>query len=68
MLVIAVRVVRHDDAQPVSNSDTGRDNQEAARELLAIGVADGIDGLPGDQHGHDGRFARPGRELEGKAQ
>ena len=33
-------------------------------KLLAPRAADGVDGLPGDQHRHDGGFAGAGGELE----
>ena len=46
----------------------GRDDQEAARELLAVRVAHRVDRLPGDQHRHDGRLAGAGRELQREAE
>lgn len=36
-------------------------------EFPARGVADGVDGLPGDQHGHDGRLARAGGQFQRQA-
>ena len=44
----------------------GRDDQEAAGELLAGGAAHGVDRLPGDQHRHDGGLAGAGGELQGQ--
>ena len=35
--------------------------------LLAAGAADGVDRLPGDQHGHDGGLAGAGGELQREA-
>ena len=67
-LVVAVRVIGHQHAQPVANGDAGGDDQEAAREGLAVRMADGIDRLPGDQHRHDGRLAGAGGELQRKPQ
>jgi hypothetical protein len=43
-------------------------DEKAARELLAGRVAHGIDGLPGDQHGHDGGLASTRGQLEGHAE
>jgi hypothetical protein len=40
---------------------------EAGGEELGSGVADSVDGLPGDEHGHDGGFARAGGEFQGDA-
>ena len=66
--VVAVGVVRLENAQAVLDGQPGRDDQKAARELLAAGPAHGVDGLPGDQHGHDGGLAGAGGELQGQAQ
>ena len=64
-LVVSVRVVRLEDAQPVPDGDSGRDHEKAARESVAVGAADGVDGLPRYEHRHDGRLARAGGEFEG---
>lgn len=39
-------------------------HQEAARKGGGAGPPHGIDGLPDNQHRHDGRFARAGRKFE----
>ena len=62
--VVAVRVVRLEHAQAVLDREPGRDDEEAAREALALRPAHGVDRLPGDQHRHDGRLARAGGELQ----
>ena len=62
--VVAVGIVRLQHAQAVLDREAGRDDQKAAREVLAAGPAHGVDRLPGDQHGHDGRLARAGGELQ----
>ena len=63
-LVVAVRVVRLEHPQAVADSETRGDHQEPACEPLAAGTANRIDGLPRDEHGHDGGLASAGRELE----
>ena len=64
--VVGVRVVGLQDAEPVPDRNPGRDDEEAAGELLAVGAAKGVDRLPGDDHRHDGGLARAGRELQGE--
>ena len=66
--VVAVGVVRLEDAQAVLDREPGRDDEEAAREALALRAADGVDRLPGDEHRHDGRLAGAGGELQREAQ
>jgi len=63
-LVVAVRVVGLEHAQAVANGQAGSHDQESACELLAIGPAHRIDGLPGDQHCHYGGFACTRGKLE----
>ena len=62
--VVGVRVVGLENAQPVPDGDSGRDHEKAAREAGAGGTADGVDGLPRDEHRHDCGFARAGGEFE----
>ena len=61
--VIAVGVVGFQNAQPVLDGDAGGDDQEASAEPASVGMADGVDGVPGDEHGHDGGFAAAGRHF-----
>ena len=63
-LVVAVRVIGLQYSQPVADGDARRHDQEPARKVLAVGPANGVDGLPGDQHRHHGGLARAGGELE----
>ena len=63
-LVVAVRVVRLEHPQAIADGETRGDHQESAREPPAAGTAHRIDGLPRDEHGHDGGLAGAGRELE----
>ena len=44
----------------------GGDDEEPPAEPPAAGAADRVDGLPGDDHRHDGGLAGPGRELQGQ--
>jgi hypothetical protein len=53
-----------EDLQAVFDGEAGRDDEEASGEALALGMADGVDGLPGDDHGHDGGFPGAGGEFE----
>ena len=46
------------------DGQAGRDDEEAAGEVLAAGPANGVERLPGDQHRHDGRLAGAGGELQ----
>jgi len=66
-LVVVIRVVRQQDAQAVANRDSRRDDQEAASEARAAGVAHGVDGLPGDQHRHYRGLASSGGEFQRQA-
>ena len=64
LAVIAVRIVRQQHAQPILDRDAGRDDQEAAGEVVAARMAHRIDRLPGDQHRHDRGLAGAGRQLQ----
>ncbi len=66
--VVAVRVAGVEDAKTVLDRDPRGDDEEAAGEALALRPPDGVDGLPGDEHGHDRRLARPRGQLERQAQ
>ncbi len=65
--VVAVGVVRLKDAQAILDRDARGDHEKAAGEALALRPADGVDGLPGDEHGHDGGLPGTGSELEREA-
>ena len=64
--VVTVRVVGLEHSQPVLDGEAGRDHQEAAGEPAALGPTDRVDGLPSDQHGHDGGLAGARGQLEGE--
>ena len=66
-LVVAVRVVRLEHPQAVADGETRGDHQESAGEPPTAGTAHRIDGLPRDEHGHDGGLAGTGRELQRQA-
>ena len=66
--VVAVGIIRLQNAQPVANRQARRDHQKAASEMCTARSADGIDSLPGDDHRHDGRLARAGRQFQSEAQ
>jgi hypothetical protein len=61
--VVAVGIVRLEDAQAVFDREARRNDEEAAGEMLAAWAADSIDGLPRDEHGHDGGLSRAGGQL-----
>ncbi len=65
--IVGVRVIGLKHTQTVANGQAGRDNQEAACEFFAGGATYGIDGLPGDEHGHDGCLAGARGQLQGQA-
>ena len=65
--VVAVGVVRLENAQPVLDGQAGRDDEKAAREVLAAGAAHGVDRLPRDEHRHDGGLAGAGGQLQREA-
>jgi hypothetical protein len=68
VLVVAVGVVRLQDAQAVLDRQAGRADQEAAGEVPAARPAHRIDRLPGDEHGHDRGLAGAGGQFQGEAQ
>ena len=63
-LVVAVRVVGLQHAQPVADGQTRGGHEEAARESAPARMAHRVDGLPRDQHRHHGGLAGAGGELE----
>ena len=64
--VVAVGVVGLKHAQPVFDRDARSHDQETPRETPAVRVADRVDRLPRDDHGHDGRLAGAGGQLQGQ--
>ena len=66
-LVIAVGVIREQDAESVPDGDAGCDDQEPAGVFLAAWAACCVDRLPGDEHRHDGGLARARGKLQCKS-
>ena len=64
MFVVVVGIAGLEDAESIADGETWGDDQEAAGEEFAVGVSDCVDGLPGDQHGHDGGFAGAGGKFQ----
>ena len=56
-LIIAIGIIRLQDAKPVANGYAGGDNKEASSEFFALWSSCCIYHLPGNNHGHDGGFA-----------
>ena len=67
-LVVAVRIVGLEHAQPVADGDAGRDHEKTAGEFLAVRSSHRIDGLPGDEHGHDRGLAGTSGQFQGQAE
>ena len=61
---VTLGVVRMQHAQAIADGDARRDDEEARREAFGRACARGVDGLPGDEHGHHGGFAGTGGEFE----
>ncbi|EKD39610.1 MAG: hypothetical protein ACD_75C00347G0002 [uncultured bacterium] len=61
--VIAVRVVRQENAQAVTDSQSWGYNQKTTGEFFAGGVTGSIDGLPGNKHGHNRGFSCTGCQF-----
>ena len=68
VFVVIVRVAGQDDPEAVADGDARGADEETAGEGLAAGAADGVEGLPGDEHGDDGGLAGAGGELQGDAE
>ena len=66
--VVALGVVGQQHAQPVFDGQAGGHQQKAARVFFAVGATHRVDGLPSNQHGHDGGLARTRGQLERQAQ
>lgn len=64
--VIAVGIVGLEHAQPVLDGESGSDNEESPREGFAVRAANGVDGLPGDNHRHHGCLACAGCQFQGE--
>ena len=62
--VVAVGVVRLEHPETILDRDAGRHDEETASEVLALGRRTALIGLPGDEHCHDRRLARPCGQLE----
>ena len=52
-VVVAVGIVGKQHTQAVSDGDARSDHQKALSEPSALGMANGVDSLPGDEHCHD---------------
>ncbi|OQB36384.1 MAG: hypothetical protein BWY09_01946 [Candidatus Hydrogenedentes bacterium ADurb.Bin179] len=55
--IVTVRVMGLKYPQAVFNGNAGGDYYKSACKPAAIGAADGIDSLPGNEHGHYGGFS-----------
>ena len=61
--VVTVRIVRLEHAEPILDSQSGGDDQKAPGKVFAGGMADRVDRLPSDQHGHHSGLAGPRGQL-----
>ena len=64
LLVVVVRGVRLEDAQPITDGDAGRDDQECVAEALVLRIVELVQRLPGDDHAHHHRLASACGHLE----
>ena len=61
--VVVLGVVGPEHPQPVADGDARSDDEERVGEPAILRVGDLVQGVPGDEHGHDDRLARAGRHL-----
>ena len=66
--VVVRRLRGEQHAQPVADGDARRDDEEGVGEAGVLGVAPLVERLPGDDHRHDDRLARPRRHLARQAE
>ena len=52
LAVVVARVVRQQYAQPVTDSDAGRDDQKGVGKAGILRVGALVESVPGDEHGH----------------
>ena len=57
-----------EDAKAIPHRQTRGDDQEGVGEAGRVARAGGVEGLPGNQHTHDGGLASTGRQLERDSQ
>ncbi len=68
VFIVAIRIIWLQDAQPIANRQTRRNHQKATSKVRTPRPPDGVDSLPGDDHRHNRRFARAGRQFQSEAQ
>jgi hypothetical protein len=66
--IVIVQIVGQQDPEAILDRDSWCHHKESFGEGLAAGTPHGVDRLPGDQHRHDGRLTRAGRELQREPQ
>src|SRR5258708_979988 len=66
VLKVTVRVVRLENAEAVADGQAGCHDQKAASESSTSALPVRVDGLPGNDHCHDGGFTCAGGELQSK--
>ncbi len=67
VLVVAVRIIRLQDPQAILDREAGCYDEKAARVAFALRSPHRVDGLPGDEHRHDGGLAGAGGQLQREA-
>lgn len=65
-VVVVLRIVGQQHAEPVADGDARRDDQESIGEALVLRIGLPVERLPGDEHGHQHGLAGAGRHLEGE--
>ena len=66
--VIVLGVVGPEHPKPVADGDSRGDDEERIGEPAVLRVGDLVQSVPGDEHGHDDRLARPGRHLRSRCE
>lgn len=66
-VVSVLGVVGQEHPEPVADRDAGNDDEERVGEPAIFRVGDLVQGVPGDEHGHDDRLARAGWHLHRNA-
>jgi len=66
VFIIAVGIVGLEHTQTVFDRNSRRDHQKTTCVLLASRMSHGIDGLPGNEHGHDGCLPCPRCKFQGQ--
>jgi len=68
LAVVVVGIVGEQDAEAVADGNAGGDDEERVGEAVVLRVGQLVEGVPGDEHGHDDGLAAAGGHFEGHAE